>query len=280
MKYFTKIELEDITNSLLENPSYETLKELNNKYNGVENVITEEVSMPSPEINNIIPVEEAPVVENAEMQNIEAMPNLETIEEPTAMPNVEMPQAPINTPNIEVSPEVQTPVEPVAPSFGLETEPTTIPNMGMPPETQPAVTENISVPSFEVPIEQAAQTVPNNFPNVTEPVQETNTIPSFDIPNSTGNIEITGPNIEANNQTVPSFQNIDLNNLQKSQNNNPAQNGGVVPFDGNLWTPNTPDASSMMQPTENFNQNTPMSNETPQYQQGPSMFGQLQNTYQ
>ena len=33
MKYFTKEELEDITNSLLENPSRDTLKELNIKYN-------------------------------------------------------------------------------------------------------------------------------------------------------------------------------------------------------------------------------------------------------
>ena len=36
MNYFTKEELEDITNSLLENPSRDTLKELNIKYNGTE----------------------------------------------------------------------------------------------------------------------------------------------------------------------------------------------------------------------------------------------------
>ena len=34
MKYFTKEELVDITKELLENPTRETLKNLNNKYNG------------------------------------------------------------------------------------------------------------------------------------------------------------------------------------------------------------------------------------------------------
>ena len=37
MKYLSKEELEDITNELLENPTRETLKVLNNKYNSEEN---------------------------------------------------------------------------------------------------------------------------------------------------------------------------------------------------------------------------------------------------
>ena len=35
MKYLSKKELEDITNELLENPTRETLKVLNNKYNSI-----------------------------------------------------------------------------------------------------------------------------------------------------------------------------------------------------------------------------------------------------
>ena len=38
MKYFTKEELEDITNELLQEPTRETLKNLNNKYNKEEKV--------------------------------------------------------------------------------------------------------------------------------------------------------------------------------------------------------------------------------------------------
>ena len=40
MKYFTKEELEDITNELLQEPTRGTLKNLNNKYNKEEKEVT------------------------------------------------------------------------------------------------------------------------------------------------------------------------------------------------------------------------------------------------
>lgn len=58
MQYFTKEELEDITNSLLQEPSRETLKRLNNKYNKEE--IKEETVVPSfdiPTFNNEVSAE-------------------------------------------------------------------------------------------------------------------------------------------------------------------------------------------------------------------------------
>ena len=55
MKYLSKKELEDITNELLENPTRETLKVLNNKYNSEENgvetkSIVEPVKIDAPEV--------------------------------------------------------------------------------------------------------------------------------------------------------------------------------------------------------------------------------------
>lgn len=310
MKYFTKTELEDITNSLLDNPSHETLKELNNKYNGVENVVEE--AMPLPNINNMNPLEQAPIVENSmpsfempseemtnpevqnDFQNIESIPNLETVQEPINMPNMEMPQAPIENPNIEeppkmvVTPEISNITMGEVPNFGTTETTASIPNMEMPSKEPVTVSENMSIPSFEVPVEEINMPISNTFPNVAEPASNNIGISTLNIPNNnTSNIEITGPSIESGNQTIPTFQDINLNNNQVSniQNNNVDQNSGVVPFDGNLWSPPAPDASSMMQPTENFNnnnisQNNQVPNQAPQYQQGPSMFGQLQNTFQ
>lgn len=55
MKYFTKEELEDITNKLIENPTRETLKSLNDTYNGV---MEQEI------VNNNLVVDVSPVDES------------------------------------------------------------------------------------------------------------------------------------------------------------------------------------------------------------------------
>ena len=107
--------------------------------------------------------------------------------------------------------------------------------------------------------------VPNAFPSVNDIPQNNVNIPSFNIPSSgQETVEITGQAMENIDQSVPTFQPTDLNQMPNPENLNiisngvmPTQNNNMaqetVPFDGNLWAPHNPDASSMMQPTENFN---------------------------
>lgn len=92
MRYFTKEELEDITKKLLEDPSRETLKELNEKYNGSNEVI-------NPPVNEIPNINVVPPV-------VAPIPTIVTDEEPFVVP-MEAPQAvnPItnfNIPTMEV----------------------------------------------------------------------------------------------------------------------------------------------------------------------------------
>ena len=85
MKYLTKEELEDIANSLLDNPSYETLKELNNKYNKEE---IREVPETIPEKQNLSETSNIPVSNmiNKEMQTQNNVP----VEEPVTMPEIKI----------------------------------------------------------------------------------------------------------------------------------------------------------------------------------------------
>ena len=80
MKYLSKEELEDITNELLENPTRETLKVLNNKYNSEENgVETKSIVEPvkidvpevpiAPEVKLDIPTFEVPNTTNTPESN-------------------------------------------------------------------------------------------------------------------------------------------------------------------------------------------------------------------
>ena len=74
MKYLSKEELEDITNELLENPTRETLKVLNNKYNSEENgvetkSIVEPVKIDVPEVKLDIPTFEVPNTTNTPESN-------------------------------------------------------------------------------------------------------------------------------------------------------------------------------------------------------------------
>lgn len=109
MKYFTKEELEDITNKLIEKPTRETLKSLNDTYNGVmeqeivnNNLVVDvspvneslpEVSMPiqnevindgdlNAQVVSPVPLEvEIPVVNNLPNINIPSMeiPNVDNV---------------------------------------------------------------------------------------------------------------------------------------------------------------------------------------------------------
>ena len=99
MNYFTKEELEDITNSLLENPSRDTLKELNIKYNGIEEQKKQEDMTPviEPAIPSIGVETTIPASTETVGVNPIPAPNVvpETkVEEPAVVPTIESPQMP------------------------------------------------------------------------------------------------------------------------------------------------------------------------------------------
>lgn len=115
MKYFTKEELEDITNELLQEPTRETLKNLNNKYNKEEKVelsVQESVFNPPKEsVANNMPSFEVPAFNAPSSPAVEVTPQMST-PEPVEVPNQEG-QAPsnFNIPNMnqtEAMPNLQT----------------------------------------------------------------------------------------------------------------------------------------------------------------------------
>lgn len=119
MNYFTKEELEDITNSLLERPSRDTLKELNNKYNGVEEqkeIVKEEVKQIEPNIPSFTVEEPTPNVEQVEKPTAEIPVNMQnTYTEPTInIPVVEEIKQNVEEP---ISANPQTTVEPLIGGF-------------------------------------------------------------------------------------------------------------------------------------------------------------------
>ena len=92
MKYFTKEELEDITKELIENPTRDTLKKLNEKYNGVNEIITNENSeIVEPKVEELSFLENAsqPMILNGSTNGIieEIKPNNETMILPPAEPS-------------------------------------------------------------------------------------------------------------------------------------------------------------------------------------------------
>lgn len=110
MKYFTKEELEDITNKLIENPTRETLKTLNDIYNG-NSVMEQKLVNDNLAVNTASVVETLPdasvsvknevvneVLPSADLNAQVSMPIPEVIETPVVntLPN-------INIPNIEVT---------------------------------------------------------------------------------------------------------------------------------------------------------------------------------
>ena len=125
MNYFTKEELEDITNSLLENPSRDTLKELNIKYNGTEDGAEEqkkqeditptiEPAIPSISVENTIPV-------STETIGINPIPTPNVVPETKVegpVPTIEqpkMPEQPVST----SSPEIENTMATGFPEFKI-----------------------------------------------------------------------------------------------------------------------------------------------------------------
>lgn len=109
MKYFTKEELEDITKELLTNPTRETLKSLNEKYNGTIEVGN--ITLQTMENVNAEPPKAEPVPTLVEVnQVVTPVPNLNvpTMEVPKVTNMVNNSVNAIETPSFEI-PRLETP---------------------------------------------------------------------------------------------------------------------------------------------------------------------------
>lgn len=184
MKYLSKEELEDITNELLENPTRETLKVLNNKYNSEENgvetkSIVEPVKIDVPEVKLDIPTFEVPNTTNTPESNT---------------PNMNIPT--FNIPGSASVNEVQN-NKPLGETIPISSEPTVPVNNNI----------NDNIPSLEVP--QSVPVQNNNAQvnfsgNLWEPQMPTigNMMETTDNFNTVQN---TMPNINPSNQNTPFF---------------------------------------------------------------------------
>lgn len=211
MKYLSKEELEDITNELLENPTRETLKVLNNKYNSEENgvetkSIVEPVKIDVPEVKVDIPTFEVPNTTNTPESNT---------------PNMNIPT--FNIPGSASVNEVQN-NKPLGETIPISSEPTVPVNNNI----------NDNIPSLEVP--QSVPVQNNNAQvnfsgNLWEPQMPTignmmETTDNFNavqntMPNTNPNIQNTpffGPVTESVNNPIP------VNNVP---NNGPSMFGQI-----------------------------------------------------
>lgn len=150
MKYLSKEELEDITNELLENPTRETLKVLNNKYNSEENgVETKSIVEPvkidvpevpiAPEVKLDIPTFEVP--QSVPVQNNNAqvnfsgnlwepqMPTIGNMMETTDNFNTVQNTMPNTNPNIQNTPFFGQTTEPVNNPIPVNNVPNNGPSM-------------------------------------------------------------------------------------------------------------------------------------------------------
>ncbi len=211
MKYLSKEELEDITNELLENPTRETLKVLNNKYNSEENgvetkSIVEPVKIDVPEVKLDIPTFEVPNTTNTPESNT---------------PNMNIPT--FNIPGSASVNEVQN-NKPLGETIPISSEPTVPVNNNI----------NDNIPSLEVP--QSVPVQNNNaqvnfsgnlwepqmptIGNMMETTDNFNTVQNT-MPNTNPNIQNTpffGPVTESVNNPIP------VNNVP---NNGPSMFGQI-----------------------------------------------------
>lgn len=169
MKYLSREELEDIAKELVNNPTRETLKILNDKYNKVESKNFEAPSMSSQE-----PLKESVQNTNAPVFNI-----------PGSAPTTELPK---EEPSIPLSES-------------------TIPITSMPETPSMNVNINDTIPSLEIPKESAPvqnNTAVNFSGNLWEPQMPSigNMMETTDNFNTVQN---TVPNMNPNNQNIPFF---------------------------------------------------------------------------
>ena len=241
MKYFTKEELEDITNELLQEPTRETLKNLNNKYNKEEKVelpVKESVFNPPKEsVANSMPSFEVPTFNSGAFN----------------MPKEE----PVNTESIPVS----------TPSFEVSSQKGQVPNnLNIPNMNQTEAMPNLQTNNFEVPTPVLE---PTNY----QPMGEQ--IPKLD--NQVVNNQSNEPvNFSGNlyQQHTPEPTNLmdTTDNFKIDINSTPNMNSGV-----NTNLNSNPFFGNPVNESNQVNNPIPVGG---QKTTGPSMFGQIMQNNQ
>ena len=213
MQYLTREELEDITTKLIENPTRETLKNLSNQYNTIE-----EVSMPVMEETKVEP--EVVVSPFAEVAS--------EVQEPVVMPN-----------EVEVKvPEMVNTYQSIMPNM-TEVPSFSVPNMEL-PKVDPLLNNgnSMQIPSFEapkveVPLFNSQNSAPINFngnlwgeqkqevPNLMQTTDNfnmpTNAVPSTEVPVAPQPFFV--PNVETTANPIPvggPINNMDMPQAQPS----------------------------------------------------------------
>ncbi len=256
MKYFTKEELEDITNELLKEPTRETLKNLNNKYNEEDEgelPVQESVfNTPKESVTNSMPSFEVPTFNSGTFE----------------IPKVE----PVNTENIPVSTPSSPDVENVAPM--PTPEPVEIPsqegqepsNFNIPNMNQTEAMPNLQTNNFEIPTPVLE---PTNY----QPMGEQ--IPKLD--NQVVNNQSNEPvNFSGNlwQQPMPEPNNLmdTTDNFKIDINSTPNMNSGV-----NTNLNSNPFFGNPVNESNQVNNPIPVRGQTTS---GPSMFGQIMQNNQ
>ena len=214
MKYFTKEELEDITRELIQNPTRETLKKLNEKYNG--NSQMEEIS-----INDTIPAANvSPVIaplHNISIEEPKVQMSNEVVEE-KIIPSVQM-NSPVVAPlpTVDISPEVNPIPSFNVPSIELASIESTVNNTNNNKQISA-----IEVPKLDTPVFSNQNNKPINFSgNLWESHEQ-----------EMGNLMQTTDNFSAIPNTIPntevSVSSAPFFGVSSEPVNNPIPIGGPV----------------------------------------------------
>lgn len=254
MKYFTKEELEDITNELLQEPTRETLKNLNNKYNKEEKVelpVQESVFNPPKEsVANSMPSFEVPTFNSGAFDT----PKEESV-------NTE--SIPVSTPSFEV-PAFNTPS---SPAVEVSSQKGQVPsNLNIHNMNQTEAMPNLQTNNFEVPTPVLE---PTNYQLVGEQ------IPKLD--NQVVNNQSNEPvNFSGNLYQQPTPEPINLmdttDNFKIDINSTPNMNSGV-----NTNLNSNPFFGNPVNESNQVNNPIPVGGQTTT---GPSMFGQIMQNNQ
>lgn len=221
MKYFTKEELDFIADELANNPSKETIKKLNDKFNGDNSESKIPTWVETNPLDNPANIERLHIMNNnVESKIIKNEDN--TVEKRNK--EVEAPKE-INSiyrPGYE---QLNTPVW--KPINNTENN---IYNSNLRSQINTSEVNNNNIPSIP------NLNIQSEPVNVKENISNFNNIPNLSIPNL----------------SIPSI-NGELSGHGNSTNNNNVNNH--IPFDGNPWETKSSNYNSMMQTTDNFNSN-------------------------
>lgn len=256
MKYFTMEELDDITKELIENPSRETLKKLNEKYNGEVHTDTKWVET-SNDNTLLQPLQEKqsdtkPLENNSDMMGplqepvTNSLNNTQTIEEPSVLPKIEVPISnipfwnPVNNTN--------------STSFDSNAN-------------QNIETNNESIPSLSTPSLNNGNNISVNEQPISSP---RNTIPSLEIPK----MESFTPNNNAVpfNGNIWEPQNNMVNSMMQTTDN---FNKPIDQMPNNQMAAN----QNPFFQTNKSTVNNPIPVTEPPVMEGPTMFGQFEQNF-